>query len=457
MRLPNAVLSALPAEKMLSLQAIFKYRFMNEEKVSHIAVRKLMLKVEQLPMLLYLVRWLAVSVAASALIGSASALLLVSLQWATDVREAHKWMIALLPVAGLVIGLMYRYLGGSVVRGNNYLIDEIHEPKDIIPFKMAPLIYIGTVLTHLFGGSAGREGTAVQMGGAIADQFSKWLRMRPRDRKILVTLGISGGFASVFGTPLAGAVFALEVIVVGRMRYEAILPCFLTAVFSNYACHLWGVEHTHYVMGAVPGITVMNVLYVLCAGVIFGLAAMCFSRLIPMWSSLSARFVKYSPFRPMLGGVLIALAVLALGTTRYIGLGVPVIAESFSVQQQWYDFLLKILFTTFTIGVGFKGGEVTPLFFVGATLGSALSLVMPLPVGLFAGMGFVAVFAGATNTPIACTVMGIELFGIECGVYVALACVTAYLFSGHTGIYRSQIVGSPKHLIYGRMKGHSLK
>lgn len=161
--------------------------------------------------------------------------------------------------------------------------------------------------------------------------------------------------------------------------------------------------------------------------------------------------------RPVAGGVIIALAVWALGTTKYIGLGVPTIVASFSEQQMWYDFLLKLLFTTFTIGVGFKGGEVTPLFFVGATLGSALSFIIPLPMSLLAGLGFVAVFAGATNTPIACTFMGIELFGIEPGIYLGIACVVAYLFSGHTGIYTSQVVGTPKHLIYLRDKSRTLK
>ena len=153
---------------------------------------------------------------------------------------------------------------------------------------------------------------------------------------------------------------------------------------------------------------------------------------------------------------MIAAAVWMMGTTKYIGLGVPTIVASFSEQQMWYDFLLKILFTTFTIGVGFKGGEVTPLFFVGATLGSALSAVVPLPMGLLAGIGFVAVFAGATNTPIACTLMGIELFGAEPGLYLGIACVVAYLFSGHTGIYTAQLIGSPKHLAYSRRKGKTL-
>ena len=402
---------------------------------------------EQFPLFPYLIKWLFLSAVSGACIGSASALLLVSLEWATQYREHHLWIIALLPVAGLLIGLMYHYLAGTAARGNNFLIEEIRSPHDIIPFRMAPLVYIGTVLTHLFGGSAGREGTGVQMGGAIADRFSKLFRLPKRDHQVMVAIGISAGFASVFGTPLAGAVFGLEVIVVGRMRYEAILPVFLSAAFAQLACHAWGVEHTLYPAPVVPALGVASILWVALSGILFGIVAMIFSRSIGFWGGLAKKYISYPPLRPVAGG----------GTTKYIGLGVPTIVASFSEQQMWYDFLLKLLFTTFTIGVGFKGGEVTPLFFVGATLGSALSFIIPLPMSLLAGLGFVAVFAGATNTPIACTFMGIELFGIEPGIYLGIACVVAYLFSGHTGIYTSQVVGTPKHLIYLRDKGRTLR
>lgn len=406
----------------------------------------------------YCLKWLVLTAVTGGLIGSASALLLYSLAWATEYRESHVWIIGLLPLAGLFIGLMYHYLAGTAARGNNFLIEEIRTSRNIIPFKMAPLVYIGTVLTHLFGGSAGREGTGVQMGGAIADFLSRFFKMHPYDRKIMVQIGIGAGFASVFGTPLAGAVFALEVIVVGRMRYDAILPIFLSAFFAHYACHAWGVEHTVYTMSEVPGLNIQTLLWVLLASLLFGLTAMLFSRSIGFWRGLAKKYVSYAPFRPLLGGICIALCVWLMGTTKYIGLGVPVIVSSFTEVQMWYDFLLKLLLTTFTIGVGFKGGEVTPLFFVGATLGSALSALLPLPVSFLAGLGFVAVFAGATNTPIACTLMGIELFGIEAGIYLGIACVAAYLFSGHTGIYTSQVVGSPKHLAYWKArKGTTLE
>ncbi|MGF1635750.1 MAG: voltage-gated chloride channel family protein [Cyclobacteriaceae bacterium] len=411
---------------------------------------------EQIPLLLYLGKWFLLAGLIGALAGSASAFFLIALDWATNYRESNSWIIALLPVGGLIIGLSYHYWGTSVVKGNNQLLEEFHHPKQVIPFKMAPLVLFGTIATHLFGGSAGREGTAVQMGGAIADQFTSIFKLKNRDRKILIVMGISAGFASVFGTPLAGAIFALEVLILGRMRYEAILPSFLSAIIADYTCHAWNVGHTLYASPEVPAMNPINLMWAAVAGILFGLTAMLFSKSTHFWTRIFNSKIKYPPLRPVVGGVVIALAVFLMGTTRYIGLGIPVIESAFVENMNWYDFLLKILFTSFTLGAGFKGGEVTPLFYIGATLGNVLMWIIPLPTGLLAGMGFVAVFSGATNTPIACTLMGIELFGLECGLYVAIACIVAYLFSGHTGIYSSQIIGSPKHLIFSRKKGKSL-
>ncbi len=414
------------------------------------------ISIQQIPYLFYLFKWIFFAAIISICIGSASAFFLVSLDLVTNYRENHLWIIAVLPLGGFIIGLTYHYLGSSVVKGNNQFLEEFHSPKQIIPLKMAPLVLFGTLVTHLFGGSAGREGTAVQMGGAIADQFTHFLKLKDRDRKIILVMGISAGFASIFGTPLAGAVFALEVMVLGRMRYEALLPSFLAAVIADYTCQAWQVTHTHYSISYVPKMDPQNLGWTIFSGILFGLVAMCFSKSVHFFGTLFKTNIKYPPLRPLVGGIVIALAVWMLGTTKYIGLGVPTIVESFSQDLPYYDFILKLLFTAFTLGAGFKGGEVTPLFFIGAALGNALFFFVPLPVALLAGMGFVAVFSGATNTPIACTLMGIELFGAQCGIYIGVACVVAYLFSGHTGIYSSQIIGSPKHLIYARTKGKHL-
>lgn len=415
------------------------------ERIKSFLKTKEFLQLEFLPNFVFTIKWLIIAVVVAFLAGSASAFFLVSLDWVTNYREANLWIIALLPLGGLIIGLTYHYLGESVVKGNNQLLEEFYNPQKTIPLRMAPLVLFGTLATHLFGGSAGREGTAVQMGGAIADQFTKWLKLSKEDRKILITIGVASGFASVFGTPLAGAVFALEWLVIGRIRYEAILPAFISAYVADYACaEFWNVHHTHYAIDIIPAINIPNLLWIIPAGIAFGLAGRLFAKATHAWSHIFKHYISYPPLRPVLGGVLVALLVWAMGTTKYIGLGVPTIVDAFSEGLPWYDSLVKIFMTSLTLGAGFKGGEVTPLFYTGATLGNALSGIIPLPMALLAGAGFVGVFAGATNTPLACTLMGIELFGAEAGIFIGLTCVLAYIFSGHAGIYNSQIIGSPK-------------
>lgn len=402
-----------------------------------------------------LIKWLIIIVLVGILIGTASALFLTSLNWVTNYRQANAWIISLLPVAGLIIEFAYYYWGKEAVKGNNLLLEEYHEPKKIIPFIMAPLVLFGTLVTHLFGGSAGREGTAVQMGGAIADQFTSIFRLQPRDRQIIIIIGISAGFASVFGTPLAGTAFALEVMALRRLRWDALLPSLLAAYIADYTCRLWNVAHTHYAIPFIPNIQLDIMLWVAIAGVLFGLAAWLFSVSAHFFTRIFSS-IKYPPLRPFIGGIIIAATVWGMGTTRYIGLGIPVITESFHTAVPSYDFIIKLLLTAFTLSAGFKGGEVTPLFFIGATLGSAIALYVPLPLALLAGMGFVAVFSGATNTPLACTIMGMELFGAESGVFIGVACFIAYLSSAHTGIYNSQQPGT-KHLLYARLKRKRLE
>ena len=397
------------------------------------------------------IQWIVICALIGLLSGSASALFLVALEWVTQIREYNNWIIWLLPIGGLIIGLVYHYYGASVTKGNNLLLEEYENPQQPIPFKMAPLVLIGTLITHLVGGSAGREGTAVQMGGAIADQFSNWFQLNKSDRKTILILGISAGFASVFGTPLAGALFALEVVYFSKINLKSVLFSFIVAYVAYYTVEFWQVKHTHYSIPSLPDINEINLLWTIGVGILFGLAALLFSRTTHFWSRLFSKYITYAPLRPLIGGTVLALIIFLIGTTKYIGLGVPEIVKAFSTPNESYDFLLKILFTGFTLGAGFKGGEVTPLFFVGATLGSALSVIVPLPIALLVAMGFVAVFSGATHTPIACTVMGMELFGIESGIFIGIACIVAYFASCSVGIYHSQIVKGPKYHLYQKI------
>ena len=403
------------------------------------------LDVEPFEVLPRAAKWLGLSALVGLLAGSASAIFLYALNWATTWREQHLWVIALLPLAGLMIGWIYHRFGQEVESGHDLLLDEIHDPKSTVPLRMTPLILLGTLATHFFGGSAGREGTAVQMGGSLADQLTRPFRLSAADRRILLMAGISAGFGSVFGTPLAGAVFGLEVLAIGRLRYDAIFPCFLSAIFANAVTLGWGIQHTAYRVALIPGLSPVTLLAALAAGFFFGIAGMLFAKATHGIRSLF-RKISYAPLRPLIGGILVAAAVYALQTTKYIGLGLPTISAAFTEQLSPWDFVFKFAFTVLTLGAGFKGGEVTPLFFIGAALGNALGYFLPLPPALLAGIGLVAVFAGAANTPLACTLMGMELFGPGMGVYAALGCVASYLFSGHAGVYHAQRMGTGKAL-----------
>ncbi|EJL23474.1 voltage-gated chloride channel family protein [Novosphingobium sp. AP12] len=396
-------------------------------------------------------RWGLILVPMAAAVGTLCAAFLWSLDAVTRLRFAFPWLLSLLPIGGFIVGLLYHLTGRSVEGGNNLIVEQIHEPGGGVPLRMAPLIFFGTVATHLFGGSAGREGTAVQLGGTLASGFGRILKLDAETTRTLLMTGIAAGFGAVFGTPIAGAVFALEVLAIGRVEYPALVPCLVAALVGDWTCLAWGVHHGVYHVGALVPVDALLVAKAAVAGVAFGLVGLAFAEANHTLGGWLKRMVPYAPLRPVIGGLAVIALVWLFGTRDYLGLGALAatpdsltIASFFDPETHPWSWALKLLFTVVTLSAGFKGGEVTPLFFIGAALGNALAPMFGVSTGMFAAIGFVALFAGAANTPLACTFMGIELFGAAYAVPIAVACFVAYLCSGHNGIYLSQRVVVPK-------------
>lgn len=392
-----------------------------------------------------LAKWVFLGGIAGAFAGTASAIFLASLAWATSFRIANPILLLLLPLGGLMVGWVYYRFAGVASQGNNLVIEEVHANQSHIPLRMAPFVLFGTVFTHLFGGSAGREGTAIQMGASLADELRRVLHLSSDDRRLMLMAGISGGFGSVFGTPVAGFVFGMEVQSVGRIRYEGIIPCLVASVVGDLVTRAWGITHSHYPPIANVEPEPLLLIKIVLAGVCFGLTSILFVELIHAVKKLQSRYVKYPPIRSFVGGVVIISLTLIVGTQDYLGLSLPLIQQSVTGSGVPADaFLLKLIFTAITLGSGFLGGEVTPLFVIGSTLGCALGNLLGVDPAFLASIGFVAVFAGASNTPLACSLMALELFGGGSALYIIVGCVIAYLASGHRGIYSTQIVNAPK-------------
>jgi H+/Cl- antiporter ClcA len=396
-------------------------------------------------------------------IGLMVAFFLWLLEFVTKFRWQHEWLIWLLPFAGVLIVLLYKNIGENSDKGNNLIIDAIHNPNTKVTFRMMPLVLLTTIITHLFGGSAGREGTAVQMGGSTADLWSQWLKLKPADKRILLLCGMSAGFGAVFGTPVTGAVFALEVIAIGSIKFDALLPCLLAGIVADITCAACDIHHTHYSIASIENastkiggffltVDVLLILKVALAGCLFGLTAALFANTTHFIKQKSSQNIKQPLLVPMIGGALVIGISYGLGTFDYLGLGVTNPYHGVSIVTAFnsggvtnFSWLWKLLLTAITLGMGFKGGEVTPLFFIGATLGNVLATYTGCPIDLLAGLGFIAVFAGATNTPLACTIMGVELFGGQHILYYAIACFAAYYCSGHKSIYSAQRVAVHKY------------
>ena len=396
------------------------------------------LKNFEVQMLKKMLVWCSLAVVIGICAGFTSTLFLHSVDWAIAFRRSHDWIIIFLPLIGFLMAWFYKTYGREVQNGNNLIIDEIHEPTKTIPFRMVPMIFLGAVTSHLFGASVGREGAAVQMSAGISDQFSKYLGKFYNNRKLILMMGMSAGFSSIFGTPIAGAIFGFEVLFIGTLVYDALLPCLVAAVFGYYTALLLGVSHPHYFYMEVPAVSFTGIWSAVVAGIIFGLIAKFFVWSIYKVKNLYQEKIKNDLLPPVIGGAIMAVCYYLFGSDRYHSLGQDVIYASFNQHVYPWDFFGKIFTTALSVGSGFRGGEVMSLFYIGSTLGNSLAFVLPLEYPLLAALGFVSVFAGAANVPIASVILAFELFGPGIGVYAALAIVASYLFSGRSGIYHSQ-------------------
>ena len=389
-------------------------------------------------------KWVLLGTIVGILTGSVASLFLKSLDLATNLRLQNAWLLFLLPFGGAFVSFIYLKYGKNSLKGNNLILDKINNGNSIIPLRMIPLVFIGTFITHLFGGSAGREGTGVQIGSTIADGVGTILKLDKIDTKIILMCGISSGFASVFGTPLAGTIFGLEVAVLGIMSYEALIPCFTAAFVGNLATIFFGVHHTHYKILEVPSFTYYTIIKVIIAAILFGLLSKIFSELTHKLKEIFSSHFQNPVIKSIIGGFIIIFLTYIINSRDYLGLSLPLITDSFTKEVSPFAFIGKLLFTSITLGTGFQGGEVTPLFVIGSTFGNTLSSILNISPSFLAALGLIGVFSGATNTPITSFVLGVELFGSQGIEFMFMTCIISYIFSGHSGIYISQKIGRSK-------------
>lgn len=392
-----------------------------------------------------LVRWLALGGAVGVICGAASAAFLWLLARATGAREAHLELVWALPLAGLALGWIWQRIGQSIRGGASLVLDTIHDDGPQLPLRMAPLVLLGTVATHLFGGSAGREGTAVQMGASLSDGLAHWLGLTGAARRVLLVAGLAGGFGSVFGTPIAGAMFGLEVLVAGGIDGRALVPALVASLVGDFTTRGLGIAHGLLPAVSAPplGLALAGKWLVVAAAV--ALVAIVFIELHHALKALAERWLPSLPWRMAAGGAAVVAAWQLVGSADYLGLGVPGIERALvDPALPVHAFAVKLGFTVVTLAAGFVGGEVTPLFFIGAALGNALAAPLGLPVPLVAGVCLAAVFGAAANTPWALALMATELLGGSVLPHAVLVCVVAYLLTGHRGLYVGQRLARSK-------------
>lgn len=389
-------------------------------------------------------KWLTFSLLSGVIIGSAGLLFHYCMTWANDTRTENPVLILLLPIAGLVIVGAYHLLHDEKDTGTNLVLAAIQSGENI-PLKMAPLIFISTVMTHLFGGSAGREGAALQLGGSIGNSLGRLFRFDDKDKHIMIMCGMSAAFSALFGTPMAAAIFSMEVVSVGIMHYAALVPCVISSLVAKEIAEYFGVVPEQFILKELPDFSLgtgiqIAILAILCAGV-----SVIFCMMLHHGEAMYKKYIEDSYLRIFTGGTFIVIMTLLSGCQDYNGAGMPMIERCFENEYTSTAFLLKMLFTAVTLGCGFKGGEIVPSFVVGATFGCMFGNLIGFSPALCTAVGMGAVFCGVTNCPITSLLICFELFGYAGMPYFLLSVALSYMLSGYYGLYRSQKIVYSKY------------
>lgn len=390
-------------------------------------------------------KWLILAAVVGCLTGPLGAAFGLALSWANATRAVQGWLLYLLPIGGLVIVYLYRRFDPEGGGSTNQVFAAVRERK-VLTLRTAPLIFFSTVTTHLLGGSSGREGAALLLGGSVSGQLGRLLRLNRHDCRLMTMCGMAGAFSAIFGTPLAATVFTIEVVNVGSMQYAALLPCLVSALLGVWIGGQMGVTPTAFTLGATAPADPVTLVRVLILGILLAALSILFCELLHVTPKLYTRFFPNPYLRVVVGGLLIIALTKLLGTTDYNGAGSAVIAAAIAGQALPWAFALKMLFTALTLGAGYKGGEIVPIFFTGATFGCAVAPLLGLPAPLGAALGMVALFCGCTNSPLASICLGLEVFGGQCLPLFALVCATSYMLSSYFSLYHEQ------HFLHSKLR-----
>lgn len=402
------------------------------------------------------IRWFILASITGLVVGAFSTLFSHLMTWATNFRTEHTIIILFLPLAGVVIVLLYHLFHMEKDKGTNKVISTVNaDDSEGIPFQMAPLIIVATVLTHLFGGSAGREGAALQLGGSLGHKIGKLLRLDDDDMKVIVMAGMSAAFSALFGTPMAAAIFPIEMVCVGSLYYVALVPCvFASIIACNFAANM-GINPEAFTITSVPDLSFITAGKVIILGILCGMVSVFFCFIMHNVSDLYNKYFKNAYIKIIVGGVIIAALTFLLGTTDYNGAGIPIIERAMEGEVVPYAFLLKMLFTAITLGAGFKGGEIVPTFFIGSTFGCLMGQVLGISPSLCAALGLIGVFCGATNCPVSSMLISFELFGYEGVIYFLMVVSISYMISGYSSLYHNQKIVYSKYKAVLRNDEHS--